>query len=251
LWNNTDLSIGTAEKEDGFAKEVDLVFSVSRYLYDLHKRNNDNTFCVLNGVDFEHYNRAQGVPGVEMRCLGYTGNINQRNDFELILRLSEEFRELQIVLVGPVHSVEEEELNVLKSQGNIVFYGKKTVEELPSFLSRFSVCLMPFITDDWFVRCQQPLKLFEYMSTGKPIVSTYMECLEYLPDGCVYVSRNHEEFIQNIYRALSERDMELARRRMGVAKRHDWSHQFEKINAVMASSIGKMDPWMIGGLNRC
>ena len=221
-----------ARAEDNLEKKVDVVFSVSEHLCNTHKVNNKKTFCIINGVDFKQYSSAWTLKRKEI-ILGYIGNISSKIELDLLLKLSNEFKTAHIALVGPIRKIDTSKLNILKKQKNITFYGKKDVRELPHILSSFSVCLIPFISEDWFVECSQPLKLFEYMASGKPIVSTYMNCLKDLPDGYVYVSENHKEFIQNVHRAITENNIDLVKKRIEFAGKYDWDIQFEKINLKM------------------
>ena len=87
----------------------------------------------------------------------------------------------------------------LDEYSNIYFLGPKNYDILPNYASHFDVCTIPFLIND-ITQATSPLKLFEYMALGKPIVTTAMkECQKY---ESVMIANNKENFVNLIDKAL-------------------------------------------------
>ena len=82
---------------------------------------------------------------------------------------------------------------------NVHWLGQKRYEELPAYLYYFTVATIPFVINE-ITKATSPVKLFEYMAGGKPIVTTDMpECREY---PCVMVARNAPEYVEMLDEAV-------------------------------------------------
>jgi UDP-galactopyranose mutase len=71
-------------------------------------------------------------------------------------------------MVGPVVKISQDEL---PRAANIHYVGGKTYEQLPAYLSGWDVALMPFAMNE-STQFISPTKTPEYLSGGKPVVST-------------------------------------------------------------------------------
>ena len=230
------------KRERDLASRVDLVFAVSEPLRALMAKLNQNTHAVLNAADYDLYSRAQ-TPGVrppEMAGLkgpifGYIGNINVKIDFTVLEDLAGAYPEGHLVMVGPVGGEARELSGRLARRKNVHFIGRKDLDRLPLYLAHFDVCLIPFREIE-AARYYQPLKVFEYMASGKPIVSYALETLGPLGD-IIYRYRSAREFGGAVRRALDEEPGGLRERRIEAAKRNTWEKRFEKVNRLMLEKM--------------
>ena len=120
-------------------------------------------------------------------------------DYELIKKLAVERPDREIVLIGVDYdkSIEKSGMDKLS---NIHFLGPINYTELPAYSKHFSVSTIPFILND-ITESTSPVKLFEYMAMGHPIVTTNLpECKKYQS---TLISKTHEEFMANIEKALT------------------------------------------------
>ena len=108
------------------------------------------------------------------------------------------------VMVGPVVKISEEDL---PRQANIHYLGSKTYEQLPAYLSGWDVALMPFAMNE-STQFISPTKTPEYLSGGRPVVSTPIKDVvrHYGSLEGVKIAGNAEEFVDACEQAL-----ELAR----------------------------------------
>ncbi len=128
----------------------------------------------------------------------------------------------------------------LGSQGRVVVQGFIDPKKIPACINSFDVCLLPLPFNRHFAYCVSPLKLFEYMALGKPIVATTLPALlEVLQDGrnAVLVEpSNPESLAQGILRVL--RDKALATRigaqaRADALEKYTWEKRAQAILGMM------------------
>ena len=226
-------------QEKKLAKNVDLIFACSDYLAAKLKKINPATFSTPNAAEYSFYRKAQKPKvnkfGLEP-VLGYCGNIaDYKINIPLLIKLSQNFPKCRIVLVGPVIG-QSRTMEKLKKQKNVLFLGKKEVGSLPGIIREFDVCLMPYNTEKWNLFAGQPLKLYEYIASGKPIVSVNFDCLKDLTD-IVYVAKNDQEFIAQVRKALKEKGNNLRLKRIKIAQQNTWDERFNLMNDKMEERL--------------
>ena len=104
---------------------------------------------------------------------------------------------------------------------NVHYLGEKRYEELPRYLANFDAAVIPFLVNE-ITHAVSPLKLFEYMAGGKPVVSTgIFECRKY--EG-VLIAENEAEFAGRLDEAigLGEDDNYKA-----ALRNCDWANSWE------------------------
>jgi GT2 family glycosyltransferase len=96
------------------------------------------------------------------------------------------------------------------------------------------VCIIPFkITD--LTLSTNPVKFYEFISSGKPVVSSKLpELLPYA--NLLYLSESKEEFLKNIELALKESNEDLKKKRIEIAKSNDWDYRFKDIYRYIRST---------------
>ena len=104
---------------------------------------------------------------------GFAGNfLFGKVDFDLVDEVAGSLDEGSLVLAGPADDPEvAERLRATASQPNVVWIGGVEYDTLPSVVASFDVCLIPYLENDYTRSCF-PLKLFEYLATGKPVVAS-------------------------------------------------------------------------------
>jgi glycosyltransferase involved in cell wall biosynthesis len=130
--------------------------------------------------------------------IGYYGALARWFDYELFAEAAKVHRTFEFVLIGP--SLDRTLLQKpLAKLPNVRSLGPKQYEELPAYLHYFTVATICFLIND-VTRSTSPVKLFEYMAGGKPIVTTDMpECREY---PSVMVARNAKEYVAMLDEAV-------------------------------------------------
>jgi glycosyltransferase involved in cell wall biosynthesis len=139
--------------------------------------------------------------------LGYVGSLEDRVDWELLARLSRDFPEASIVVVGRVRdAVAEpwwEACSRFLARPNVHALGWRPQEEIARYYQAFDVCLIPYRIDHPFNRVCNPTKIMDAMGSGRPIVATALpECR--LHSERFHVVENDDEFTAAV-RAILER----------------------------------------------
>ncbi|MDQ3917804.1 MAG: glycosyltransferase, partial [Acidobacteriota bacterium] len=169
--------------------------------------------------------------------IGYVGGIHRAFDVEMVATMARARPRWSWVLVGPQQSQARE----LKRLPNIYLTGAKAHEELPGYVRRFDVGIVPYRRNG-YTATVVPTKINEYLAMGKPVVSTNLpEVVSSVGgrDAVVLTCENRPgEFINTIERALlsAGHDAEAARRRTAAAA-NDWAERSERMSRLIEQKL--------------
>ncbi len=199
-------------------------------------------YLIPNGVDADHY-RSVADTGLPVPAparqwakpvLGYTGTLHpERVDVDLVSRLAEVFAHGSIVLIGP-NMLEITQRELLKSFENVYITGAVPYHEIPDWMRAFDVCIVPHLVTA-FTESLNPIKLWEYLAAGKPIVSTRVAGFRDYP-ALVRLADDADGFAREIDAALTE-DPALVEARRSEARGHSWERRVDQIEAVITSCL--------------
>ncbi|HHS96951.1 MAG TPA: glycosyltransferase family 1 protein [Chloroflexi bacterium] len=222
-------------------QEADLVFAVSESLFQRARTANPNTYRAPNATDLTVVGRAAepGPVAPELRHLprpivGYVGQIADKIDYDLLASLVDARPGWSFVFVGNVWDNHRHQVAALSERPNVHFLGPRDFERLPAYLRGFDVCILPHRVTP-LTRSMDPIKLYDYLATGKPIVSTPVAGVERFAD-VVYVADGAEAFATALEAALQE-NPELRRRRLAYARENTWTRRGEEIWTVICSRL--------------
>lgn len=230
--------------EQRLLKSVGLVIVVSEKLLTAKRAFNEHTYLVPNGVDAQAYMQAlhshaplpPDIAGLPKPVIGYSGLIAARLNLDWLHHLAIRRPDWSIALVGAVDDRRcADELVQLRQLKNVYFLGRKTIDQVPHYVRAFDVCLIPYRVDE---RAQHasPLKLYDYLATGKPIVTTDFAAAGQFKE-CVRIAGTQEEFVRQIAEALSEHDADLFRARQRIAVENTWDVRVEQLSAILQSRL--------------
>lgn len=221
--------------ENKLLRQADVIFTVSKTLYEPRKLVNPNTFLIPNGVEVEHFLKSRSlnlplpddIKHITKPIIGFAGVIHSFLDLDLIEYIAKARREWSVVMVGPV----EQNISRFNNLTNVYFLGLKPYSLLPNYLKGMDVCIVPWTTAEVAVAAN-PAKIFQYLACGKPIVASPSPELDGLSD-IVKVAKNGEEFIKCISEALSEDNQELVSTRIKIAKENTWDQRVERMLEII------------------
>lgn len=226
------------------AENADLIFTVAEELkifFQELKRKKD-THWIPNGVDLGHYQRPElksrknKLNKIKKPIIGYIGTIQNRFDIDMVKYLAEKNQDKSIVLIGPIWKpVEKEVKNKLGKFKNVHFLGRVPFQEAPAYIHKFDVGIIPHKIDE-FIKYTNPMKMFEYLACGKPIVSTPGAGVDMLSD-LVYLARTADEFNNKVEKALREDNENLKQQRLDLVRRHSWGKRVEKMKEIMFEKL--------------
>lgn len=220
--------------EDELLKRADITFVTSQRLFNLKKDKTSKIEILRNAVDFEHFNSAVAKSRLVQNeisnlkdIIGYYGAIAEWFDVELIEYIAERITN-PIVLIGNVSI----DISRLEKFSHIMFLGEKPYSVLPQYLGYFSVCLIPFKICK-LTLSTNPVKLYEYLAAGKPVVSSALpEVMNY--DDVCYISYTYSEFVENIKLALVDNNFQ---KRINKVKCETWDNRVETIKLFLEGGI--------------
>lgn len=229
--------VGIEKDEIELLKKSHCVFTCSPYLQQNKGKFNKNTFFIANAADYEHFSKAQNentpiaqdIRSIPKPIIGFIGAIdNYKLDFELIQYLAQRRPDLSIVLIGGIGEAEKKSnINLLKKNQNIYILGKKDYHVLPNYIKAFNVAIIPYVRNKYTKYFHAPLKLFELLSSGKPIVVSGMPVMEEFKEVVRYTS-TYSEFEKAICEYLRNDVQENKKLRIAVAKENTWQKKAEK-----------------------
>lgn len=218
------------QMEEYLCHEADLVLPSTDNMKKHWQHLNDEMHVVPHAADYDHFAKAalpetfipDELADLPRPIIGSVGVIDpDRFDVDLICHLSQARPDWSIVLVGPPRA--DMDCTRLKSCTNVYLTGNKEIAELPNYIKGMDLCLIPYKIND-ATRDIYPLKLQEYLASGKPVVSSAMPSV--LPfEAVVPIARSHEEFVDKIEAALAEEDDQRQAARMAVARENSWEHR--------------------------
>ena len=122
---------------------------------------------------------------------------------------------------------------------NVMFAGPQPYESLPEWAKAFDVAIIPYRLTHQVLHAN-PLKLREYLATGKPVVTVSTPAIRQFA-GYVHVAESQEQFLNGIERALAE-DSELDRvRRMQAVAGLSWDCRVEEVLRMVRAACRKTD----------
>ena len=170
-------------------------------------RGKENVAMITNGVQYDHWQyRSDEVPeklkdivSKGNPIIGYFGALAKWFDYELLKKVAKERPNYEIVLIGFLYdnSFKDSKIDELE---NVHYLGIVDYKELNKYSQYFTISTIPFLLND-ITESTSPVKLFEYMAMGHPIVTTDMrECRKYKS---VLIGKSHEDFIEKLDFALT------------------------------------------------
>ncbi|MCX0411224.1 glycosyltransferase [Clostridium perfringens] len=170
-------------------------------------RGKENVAMITNGVQYDHWQyRSDEVPeklkDIVIKgnpIIGYFGALAKWFDYELLKKVAKERPNYEIVLIGFLYdnSFKDSKIDELE---NVHYLGIVDYKELNQYSQYFTISTIPFLLND-ITESTSPVKLFEYMAMGHPIVTTDMrECRKYKS---VLIGKSHEDFIEKLDFALT------------------------------------------------
>lgn len=227
------------ENEEALLHRSDAVLTTSKLLHDRVRPIARRTLHVPNGTDFAHFNRTPATlaldPSLARPVVGYYGAISSWFDVELVEAAARARPHWSFALVGSTFGAD---VSALEKLPNVHLYGERPYHEIPSFLHDFDVACIPFKLNA-LTEATNPVKFYEYLSAGKPVVSVPLPELE--PYGeHYYAARTADEFVAQVERALAEHSPQKASERVAFALENTWSARWKELDRLVRSWFGRV-----------
>jgi glycosyltransferase involved in cell wall biosynthesis len=180
---------------------------------------------IPNGLDREFLASEDDIrrlpePG-RRPILGYLGVLSQRTDLGLLFQVASRFNDCDLHIAGWADESETAVARLL-ALPNVRFLGRVPFSHVARTIDTFDVCLLPH-RNDRLSRRMSPLKVFQYLGRGRPVVTTDVAGLDEARE-FVRVVQGAEAFIEAIERSLRAEvgNIELRRERVHAMRAHTW-----------------------------
>ena len=235
------------EFDIGMTAKADVVFTTSQPLYEAKRKLNANTHLLENAVDFELFSQAsrEDLPlphdliDLPYPVIGYYGALDDyRMDYSLLRQVALAYPRCSVALIGPTWPSKERDA-MLQGLGNVYLLGAKPQGDLPQYLAHFDVCLMPYRLTD-HIRQSCPLKLHEYLASGKPVVSVDIAAVTKYRE-VLHIASSPTEFVNAVQVALEE-DGSLRSQRVEIARQHSWEAKARRMVSIILEILAESHP---------
>ncbi len=237
------------QQEQRLLRESDLVLATARLLHEKVAPLAQRTLLLPNAGEFEHFQRGGPAPaplaGLPGPVIGYYGAIAEWFDVEMVSAAARARPGWQFVLIGHTFGAD---LSSIQGLPNVHLLGEKTYAELPAYLHRFDVACIPFKLTP-LTRATNPVKFFEYLSAGKPVVSVELPELEPYRE-LFYPVRTPAEFVSQVEAALRERDPAVAEARRTLARQNTWQDRYRALSEAIRGLYGRAAVIVVSYNNR-
>jgi glycosyltransferase involved in cell wall biosynthesis len=218
--------------EEEVAQSVDLVIYTAKKLEQYVKSMKPkDVLHVPNGVNFYHFNACRDLElpeeykNIPKPIVIYVGSMHEWFDFETVNYAARCLPGVSFVFIGNAELAQVK----LDKLSNIHLLGMRNYQNIPKYLHGADVGIIPFdiINHAELINSVNPLKLYEYMACGLPVVSTEWEELKSLKTPA-RLCKNREEFVKSIEESLNTPHNKNIY--IDYAKQRDWS---VAINAIL------------------
>lgn len=210
--------------EEDMIERADIIFASSEYLYQEKKKYHKKVFLIRNGCDYNHLQNNDKVP-IEMTRLkrpiiGMVGAVGSWVDKNILAEVAYGYT---TVLIGLEFGS--------KLPEGVIQLGNKAYQDLPQYYNSIDLGIIPFDQSVTSIAAN-PIKMYEYLAAGKPIVASSLPEMKTFPD-FIYTADSPEEFVVKIDTALRDNNKMLIEKRKKAACENTWKMRFEKIESIL------------------
>lgn len=222
-------------------RRADTIVTVSETLQSMIAAEGRVSSLLTHGVDVDFWrnpadasisNRVRGMLPGDVPLIVFWGVADRRMNTASVRSLSRSLRTEKIVIIGPTQDPDSE----ICSLPNVVMLPAMPIEMLPYVAARAAVLIMPY-ADLPVTRAMQPLKLKEYLATGRPVVANHLPSVEPWAD-CLDTACNPEQFaslVQLRLRTGTPESQRLGRQRL---EDESWSVKALLLEEHFCSTLG-------------
>ena len=216
--------------EQRLLEAADGVVVTSNYLHDEMAPRHSAVSMVRNGCDPAHFATVPDVRSDSARpTIGYFGAVAEWFDTELLAEIAAAMPDCDFLIVGA--ETANAQLR-LKGQDNITFVGEVSYTELPAYVAQMDTLLIPFVIDQ-LTLATNPVKAYEALAAGRPVVATEMpELMDTDLAPYVHTASNADGLVACLRTALAEaRDPERVAAMRAFAAKQSWAARAQALYA--------------------
>jgi len=231
---NWPLASKKAIIEDGIEtiRSADAIIATSEPLMEKCLKYNRRVHLLPHGVDLALFGRTTEMPEdvreIKKPIIGFVGKIGDWVDVHLVAGTARLLPEASFVLIGPVGT----DVEALRSEPNVHLLGPRARQVVPAYLKSFACGIIPY-KPCRFIHNVNPLKMYEYLAAGIPVVSAPMPAVAWKDELGVFIARTPKEFAGRISSLLSSDTSEKRAARLRFAERNSWEKKAKELSEFL------------------
>ncbi len=231
-----------------YLRRCDLVFTVNDRLGERARRLNRHVETIPNATSFPNFSRAStpdlAVAGPMRRLrrpiVGYVGWLTeQRLDQEILEHLTASRPEWSFVFIGPKASPRPLDERIAR-RPNVHLLRPVAYHALPGYLKAFDVCIIPNRINA-FTDGNDPIKVYDYLATGKPIVSTRTSGVDRFA-GLIRIADDGPAFLAAVEETLERDTAGMRQARLEAAREHSWEARMAVVTRLILERAATTAP---------
>jgi len=224
--------------ETRLLQTADCVVTTSTWLDEVIKPYASNSVLIRNAGDYEHFSTypvsCYRDPDGK-KVIGYYGAIAEWFDIDLVETIARSYSDAALLLIGADTVNSKRRLGKLP---NVTFIGEVSYSELPFYLYGFDLCLLPFKVIP-LTLATNPVKVYEYLSAGKPVVSVDLPEMQQFK-GLVDIASTNDEFLFYVGQLLARQEkQEMINNRKAFASTQTWCHRAASLIDLSESKVNE------------
>ena len=230
----THLAEAVRDLEEDAIVAADAIFAVSEQEYVRIAAESEGVTRLPNGVDFKHFAQLRDEPAdmkeIPYPRVIYVGAMEYWFDPDLLARTARDHPDTSFVIIGPTRIP----LGELDSLQNVHLLGPRPYEDVPAYLQHADAAIIPFMRDD-MVDAIHPIKVYEYLAAGLPVLATRWTELEHMDAPVTLTDRD------GFSAALSDILAEKAHpreARLRYARENSWDARFDTVLETLRPYLG-------------
>ena len=219
-------------------RKCDFVFYTSKPLekYIRNKGRKTGMYYIPNGVDLKRFDGVENsaepedIKHIPHPRIIYVGAIDEWFDEEIVEKIAESG--MSVIIIGPLNKK-------IEMKSNIFYLGRKSPDELPSYIFHSDIGIIPFKKNN-FTDSINPLKLYEYLACGLPVVATDLEQIKFIKMkyriGSISISKTYKDFVSNIKKNLKNTAEEKLRgigKNREILEQNSWENIVKKVMNIL------------------
>jgi len=225
--------------EEALAHAADVVVvtsgTLARHFRDVSPgRPTTPCLVIRNGCEFERFQGAPREKSSPVPLIGYVGAVSGWFDGDLLAQVARMRPTWRFEVYGATIGAD---LGLARAQPNVQFMGEIPYAEVPAALGRFDVAIIPFQRIP-LTAATNPVKMYEYLAAGRPVVSTTLPELVGFEGVDVFCADTPDAFVAQLERALAMADEpERVHVRREWAREQDWSKRVDALLPLLQGEV--------------
>jgi glycosyltransferase involved in cell wall biosynthesis len=234
-------TIAASERE--LVRRADIVFVTSEALFSSRRELRSDVHYLPNVADFDHFAKARedataipaDIAALRKPVFGFVGAISDyKVDYGLLRAVARARPQWSIVLIGLVGEGEPgSSADELKSEPNIHLLGPRDYNVLPQYLKAFDVAILPSRLNP-YTKAMFPMKFFEYLAAGRPVISTRLPALREFQGVATFVD-TPDEFVAAGEAMLAGQVPPLSER-LELASQHTYAQRTSRMLTLIGEA---------------